>query len=241
MPIYKKVTRSGDVTEIEYYLADLAKTEAGRLKVEPKLRKPSSENQKKKNQRRREMHRIQTINANFSWRNSVYATLTFEGTEPTFEEAQKEMHNFLKRTRRRFPNQKWVYVLGQKNKERIHVHMIIANVDPNFLCSKWKAGRIKRITPLYKHNYNEKGENHYADYTGLAKYLLKHCRNDGYNHWHQSKNLIMPNIEPPKERVYNKPTPPKPEEGYVLIDQNINNEDYAGIYRYYKYVRKTSL
>lgn len=237
MPIYKKVTKSGDITEIEYYLADPVKSEAGRLKVEPKLRHPSTENQKKKNKRRRDMHRIRLINKNFNWKNANYITLTFEGKEPTFEEAEKELDRFIKRTRRKYPAQKWVYVLGQRNKERIHIHLIIANADASFVCSKWTCGKVKKVIRLYKHNYTDNGADHHADYTGLALYFLKHCKDDGHSHWHQSRNLEMPDIEPAKERLYDKPTPPKPELGYILIEQNTNNEDYAGIYRYYKYVK----
>lgn len=235
MPVYEKKTTSGDVLEIEYYHADPVRTESGRRCTEPKLRHPSSETQKAKNKRRAEKNKIQLFNNNFNWKNAHYATLTVEGISPTMNQVIRIMDNFIKCLRRKYPGMKWIYVVGQKNKERIHVHMVTAGADPQFIHQKWKYGRIKKIVALYRYNYKKDGTNCGADYIGLATYFLEHCKK-GKSQWHQSRNLQRPEKEV-KARKYNKHTIPTVPDGYVLIDQDTNNQEYTGTYRYYKFVK----
>lgn len=128
------------------------------------------------------------LNANFD-RNCWHHTLTY-GTEPTAEQAMRELRNFISRARRLCRKQgtefKWIVATEYLN-ERIH-HHFITNAPLELIKKCWKEGHVLP-RPL------DDGPN----YAKLAEYIIKETTksfrkedcpfNSRYSH---SRNLVIP-------------------------------------------------
>lgn len=95
----------------------------------------------------------------------LHVVLTYAGSEPSMEQAKKEINNFLKRLRRYFKKReetlKWIMVTEYENK-RIHHHMILSRMDTYDLDQIWTAGKAR---PTHLDGS--------GDYRKLASYLIK--------------------------------------------------------------------
>ena len=155
-----------------------------------KKRKPTSETQKRLNQRNAERKLIRLLNTNFS-KQDIRFDLTYDNEHypTTPEEAQREMQNFLRRVKRfrkknGMPDLKYVAVteIGKKS-ARFHHHIVMSGgVSINDLAEIWGRG-YTTAKPL---QFDEQG------IVGIAKYLIKEPILG--KRWSASRNLEKPKI-----------------------------------------------
>lgn len=159
------------------------------------------------------------LNNNFNARKSSFITLTFAKEaydklcnragvrqdkkqlnkaerDKLKEEAHKELDNFVRRTRRKFPDFKYFAVVsdmdGKTGKaKRIHIHMVIETAALPACEKAWgKRGRIEAKPIISNH----------GDMTSLAKYMINQTREpEGKARYTHSKNLRMPEISYPRK------------------------------------------
>ena len=89
------------------------------------------------------------MDANFG-RNDLHVTLTYRGTPPDYEQARKDVRNYLRAVKRMrekagLPEMKYIYVIeeegGDGERRRIHVHlMMTGGVSREALEEKWGRG-----------------------------------------------------------------------------------------------------
>ena len=89
------------------------------------------------------------MDANFG-RNDLHVTLTYRGTPPDYEQARKDVRNYLRAVKRMrekagLPEMKYIYVIeeegGDGEKRRIHVHlMMTGGISREALEEKWGRG-----------------------------------------------------------------------------------------------------
>lgn len=152
-----------------------------------KKSKPTSNIQKRLNQKRAEMHITRIAHLNFT-ENDIAVHLTYKES-PTIERAGKDVKNFLARIRRKYKKMgkelKYMATTEHGGRSgRIHVHMIInSGLDRDEIEKLWGLGyaNTRRL------QFNEEG------ITGLTKYMIK--QRESYRRCSHSKNLVMPEPE----------------------------------------------
>ena len=147
---------------------------------------------RKQNLKRSEQHLIQLLDTNFNEKD-VHVTLTYRGDPPSYEQAMKDMRNYilkLKRYRKKMglPELKYIYNIeggmdrkSGYSKERMHIHMITnGGMDREDLEAIWSNGyaNCDRLQP------NERGLEE------LGKYISK--QHEHGKRWCASRNLKQP-------------------------------------------------
>ena len=219
-----------------------------------KKRKPTSETQKKLNQRNAERKLIRLLNTNFT-KKDIRFDLTYsdEYYPGSPEDAQREMQNFLRRVKRYrkkhgLPELKYVAVteIGKKN-ARLHHHIVMSGgIDITELADIWGKG-YTTAKPL---QFDEYG------IVGIAKYLVKEPILG--KRWCASRNLEQPKTSErdgrlPQYKVKqfhdsgydNREELEKLYEGYALADvkpyfNEINGGYYLTVQMYKKIAPKRS-
>lgn len=148
--------------------------------------RPTSEIQKRLNQKNREMRLARLIHTNFT-EDDIALHLTYK-IEPTEEAAQKEITNFLRRLKRKMAKQeiKLKYILTTEigvKKKRVHHHLIING----------GLGRDE-IERLWHNGYANSKRLQFEDdgVTALARYMTKGGAR--YKAWSSSRNLKQPTM-----------------------------------------------
>ena len=151
------------------------------------------------NEERSKRKLILLIDTNFDERD-IHLTLTYLGTPPKYEQAQKDVKNFLravkaKREKRGLEPLKYIYTIeGNEDgtKARIHVHMIMnGGIDRQELETIWGKGyaNADHLQP------NQDG------LEGLARYITKQQKNR--RKWARSRNLKKPKQRTSDTKVSN--------------------------------------
>ena len=153
-----------------------------------KRRKPTSEMQKRLNQRNSERKLIRLLNTNFT-KKDIRFDLTYDDCHypNSPEDALRQMQNFLRRVKRyrvkhEMSELKYVAVteIGKKT-GRLHHHIVMSGgIDLDVLDEMWGRG-YTTVKPL---RFNEFG------ITGIAKYLIKEPILG--KRWCASRNLKKP-------------------------------------------------
>jgi len=187
---YKRsVTLAGPRMECEIYpvfgRADEMKARAAKQNMTPGK-------QRKLNLKRSEQHLIRLLDTNFTERD-VHVTLTYRGDPPTYEQAMKDMRNYinkLKRYRKKMGMEELKYIYniegGREKKngyslERMHIHMVTnGGMNREDLEAIWDKGyaNCDRLQP------NERGLEE------LGKYIIK--QHEHGKRWCASRNLKQP-------------------------------------------------
>ncbi len=187
---YKRsVTLAGPRMECEIYpvfgRADELKARKAKENITPGK-------QVKLNRKRSEEHLIRLLDTNFSGKD-VHVTLTYRGEPPTYDQAMKDMRNYilkLKRYRKKngLPELKYIYnIEGGRDQRtgysmnRMHIHMVTnGGMDREDLEAIWANGyaNCDRLQP------NERGLEE------LGKYIIK--QHDQGKRWCASRNLKQP-------------------------------------------------
>lgn len=182
------------------------------------------------NARKAEKKLYRTIYSNFQ-RNDLYITLTYR-KEPTYEEAKKNISNFIRRLKRRYAKAgkelKYIYTTEYRGK-RIHHHLLCsAGLTRKEVEEIWGKGMISH----YAFQYFDGG---FEDAKRLAAYFVKEALpavREGLQkfRWIGSKNLKKPRIlyrTIKSKRWKEQPLPPR---GYfrdeVINDVNIEGYPY---------------
>ena len=187
---YKRsVTLAGPRMECEIYpvfgRADEMKARAAKANLTP-------EKQRKLNLRRSEEHLVRLLDTNFTEK-EVHVTLTYRGDPSTYEEAYRDMRNYilkLKRYRKKMGMEdlKYIYnIEGGRDArtgyalQRMHIHMVTnGGMNREDLEAIWEKGyaNCDRLQP------NERGLEE------LGKYIIK--QHEQGKRWCASRNLKQP-------------------------------------------------
>ncbi len=164
----EKIYRCGDYLEADIFPA-FAKAQ-GRRKAKYK---PTSEMQAKLNQKNAERELTRILNANFT-EDDISLTLTYsdEYLPETYEQAERDAHNFLRRLKRLrkklgLPELKRVLIPGSG---RFHFHIPMSGgIDDKTLRDMWPYGYANAI----HFKFNENG------IEGHARYIAKQFEDSG--------------------------------------------------------------
>ena len=195
-----KTEKAGDTLVLTVYpilgRSDRAKAEAARKAM-------SRERQTRYNRERARRRLALLMDANFG-KNDLHVTLTYRGTPPDYEQARKDVRNYLRAVKRMrekagLPEMKYIYVLeeegGDGEKRRIHVHlMMTGGVSREALEEKWGRGyaNCDRLQPEEGNGLIE-----------LARYFTKLEQEKHRRAWSASKNLRKPRTTVSRTRMSN--------------------------------------
>lgn len=195
-----KTEKAGDTLVLTVYpilgRSDREKAEAARKAM-------SRERQNRYNRERARRRLALLMDANFG-RNDLHVTLTYRGTPPDYEQARKDVRNYLRAVKRMrekagLPEMKYIYVLEEEGadgeKRRIHVHlMMTGGVSREALEEKWGRGyaNCDRLQPEEGNGLME-----------LARYFTKLEREKHRRAWSASKNLRKPRTTVSRTRMSN--------------------------------------
>lgn len=185
---------------------------------------PSREAVVKYNARTAAKKLARLINANF-FPGDYHCTLTYEGKEPRYDEAKRELDNFLRRMKREYEKLgltlKYIAVTEFHN-HRIHHHVVMSNIDAEVIERQWKRGYVRFSKLDRSRNYRK-----------LAEYLVKETsrtmREPGSEvkkRWSASRNLIRPIIkrEIVDPRVLHET--PKALKGYEIDQESVHKFEH---------------
>ncbi len=184
--IRQKRYECGNFMDIEiFHVSDRAKE----YKREKKVNE-SSPAQKKLNDKKAERYLIRVVHNNFG-KGDLFLDLTFdeENIPDSREGVQREVRNYIARLRRwrkknGLPELKYVYVISDVDKDgnqtRLHVHMIINDMDRDVAEQKWNKGYANTD----RLQFNEVGV------TGKTVYMARQGK--GTKTWVGSNNLEKP-------------------------------------------------
>ena len=192
-----KTTKAGPRLEAEIYpiwgREDMGRARAARHRQTP-------EAMRRLNDERAKRYLVQLADANFT-ENDVHVTLTYNGTVPEFDQARKDVKNFLDRVRRLRKRRgldplKYIYSIEDDEdgrKHRIHVHMLTngGGISREEIEALWAKGyaNVDRLQP------NERG------LEAVIRYLTKQQRNR--RRWATSRNLKKPSVRVSNTKVSN--------------------------------------
>ena len=195
-----KTERAGDTLVLTVYpilgRSDRAKAEAARKAM-------SRERQNRYNRERARRRLALLMDANFG-KNDLHVTLTYRGTPPEYEQARKDVRNYLRAVKRMrekagLPEMKYIYVIeeegGDGEKRRIHVHlMMTGGISREALEEKWGRGyaNCDRLQPEEGNGLME-----------LARYFTKLEQEKHRRAWSASKNLRQPRTTVSRTRMSN--------------------------------------
>ena len=195
-----KTEKAGDTLVLTVYpilgRSDRAKAEAARKAM-------SRERQTRYNRERARRRLALLMDANFG-RNDLHVTLTYRGTPPDYEQARKDVRNYLRAVKRMrekagLPEMKYIYVLEEEGadgeKRRIHVHlMMTGGISREALEEKWGRGyaNCDRLQPEEGNGLME-----------LARYFTKLEQEKHRRAWSASKNLRQPRTTVSRTRMSN--------------------------------------
>lgn len=186
--------------------------------------KPTPERQKKINSEKSRIYLARLIATNFK-QGDMRIDLTYAGEEPTPEEAEKRLKNFMGRARRLYKKQGhpfyWILVTEHKG-HRIHHHLLF-----NFVKGQIEEDDIAKLWPYSKLNYRStrKYDGGMEDAKRLAWYITKETdktiSEEGSlqkQRYRSSRNLMKPDVK--KRVIYSRKwaEKPRPKKGYTLCD-----------------------
>lgn len=191
-----KTTKAGPRLETEIYPI-FGREQTGRLRAARQNATPEAV--AKLNYERSRRYMIQLADANFT-EEDISLTLTYNGQPPEYEEAQKDIRNFLARVKRLREKRgmdplKYIYTIEDSKDgrlARIHVHMLMnGGLDRTELEKMWAKGyaNADRLQP------DENG------LEAIARYMTKQQRNR--RKWSSSKNLKKPKVRTSDTKVSN--------------------------------------
>lgn len=182
------------------------------------------------NYERSRRYMIQLADANFT-EEDISMTLTYNGTPPEYEVAQKDVRNFLGRVKRARTKAglsplKYIYTIEDERDgkaKRIHVHLLMSGgMDRTELERLWAKGyaNADRLQP------DENG------LEAIARYMTKQQRNR--RKWAASKNLKKPQVRTSDTKVSNRRV-----RSLAYDYQNAAKEIMEKVYPGYTFVKAT--
>lgn len=190
MPYVEEVCRCGSVIEVDKYYS--YRWHAPGQQRQEKA-KPSTEGQKKRNQRRAEKKLRRLMNANFS-DGDYLIRFDFVNRPGGSEEMQPYIQKAIRALRGSFrkigKELRYIYVKEVGPKGGRHIHIIMNRCSAEIIRKSWPYGGI-HIDPLYSG----------GQYRKIAAYFVKYAerteKTEGQligKRWYGSRNLIKPKI-----------------------------------------------
>ena len=202
-----RTIKAGPRLEVEIYPI-FGRENSGRLRAAKRNLTPEAVQRNNEERSRRKL--VQLIDANFTEKdyhvtltyagNPPYVTLTYAGNPPSYEQARKDVKNFLravkrKREQRGLDELKYVYTIEDEQdgkRKRIHIHAIMnGGISREELEKIWGQGYAN-------------ADNLQPDENGLeaiARYITKQQKNR--RKWARSRNLKMPKVRTSDTKVSN--------------------------------------
>lgn len=184
-----KEIRSGDIIECE--ISPRWDTKLEKKSIRKHL---TPERQRKHNEKVAADKIRRKANANFG-EDDLEVTLTYKGSQPSMEQAQKDIRNYLLRLKRfrkkqGLPDLKYIYVIEAQTSEgtpsRVHHHLLLpGDMNRDDVEKLWNKGRANtvRLQP------DEDG------IMAIATYIAKNRKKDKFaKRWGCSRNLKEPEI-----------------------------------------------
>lgn len=232
----KKTISKNMVEVLDYHTSRTYRKNGKRVKK----KSITPEAMKKRNEKASEAMLRMLIDNNFNT-NDCYLTLTYREQPATWDDAKKDIQNFIRRLKRRYKKlgKELKYIYVAEGKIRIHFHMIINNAElySDEINELWTHGMHKLML------YQGRAE----DAVKLARYFIKEKRSACYSEkentfkrrWNSSKNLEKPKVKteilkPSEWRDYIQP----PNGYYVETDsvvEDVSEEGYP--YRFYRLIK----
>ena len=191
-----RTIKAGPRLEVEIYPI-FGRENSGRLRAAKKNLTPEAVQRNNEERSRRKL--VQLIDANFTEKD-YHVTLTYAGNPPAYEQARKDVKNFLravkrKREQRGLDELKYVYTIEDEQdgkRKRIHIHAIMnGGISREELEQIWGQGYAN-------------ADNLQPDENGLeaiARYITKQQKNR--RKWARSRNLKMPKVRTSDTKVSN--------------------------------------
>lgn len=214
--------------------------------------KPTSEIQKKLNQRRAENYLSLLMNANFKKGDyEIVLTYSDENLPQSADELLRDTRNFTRRLKRLYKKhgiEEVKYIVIPEESSRFHAHIpVTGGIDPRLILPLWTYGYIN-IIPLQFDMYGLTARAHY-----LTKETKKNAEHRSFSkRWYASRNLEKPKetkrdarisarkaeelatISAEERREWEKLYP-----NYVLVETTPSyNELNGGFYIYAKFYKK---
>lgn len=192
MPYIKEVCVAGETIEVSKYYSVRAHSKGEKRAVKET---PTSEAQKKINQRNAERDLRRILNTNFHDGDLLVRLDFFKEKAPSgSEDMQQLTSKAIRRLRREFAKEglelKYVYVKEIGPKGSRHIHMVMSKCDTDILRKCWPHGGIHVDPLISKGQYGK-----IAAY--FAKYAAKTEDTEGQligKRWYGSRNLTKPKI-----------------------------------------------
>ncbi|MBR4458289.1 MAG: hypothetical protein IKS31_04960 [Clostridia bacterium] len=192
-----RTIRSGPVVECEVYPIFTRRQEKAARKARENL---STERQQRANHAAALRRVIRLANCNFG-AEDLHVTLTYQGRPPEWEQAQKDVRNFLRRLnrireKRGLGKAKYIYAIEDNEsglKKRIHTHMLLSGgLTREEIEACWRKGwaNADRLQP------DEEG------LAAIARYITKAQRNR--KRWVCSHGLKQPEITVSATKLSNR-------------------------------------
>ena len=191
-----RTIKAGPRLEVEIYPI-FGREKSGRLRAAKHNLTPEAVQRNNEERSRRKL--IQWIDANFCEKD-YHVTLTYAGTPPAYDQARKDVKNFLravkrKREQRGLDELKYVYTIEDEQdgkRKRIHIHAIMnGGISREELEQIWGQGYAN-------------ADNLQPDENGLeaiARYITKQQKNR--RKWARSRNLTRPKVRGSDTKVSN--------------------------------------
>lgn len=191
-----RTIKAGPRLEVEIYPI-FGRENTGRLRAAKQNMTPEAVQRNNEERSRRKL--IQLIDANFDERD-YHVTLTYAGTPPAYDQARKDVKNFLRAVKRRREQRgldelKYVYAIEDEQdgkRKRIHIHAIMnGGISREELEQIWGQGYAN-------------ADNLQPDENGLeaiARYITKQQKNR--RKWARSRNLTQPKVRTSDTKVSN--------------------------------------
>ena len=222
----KKTISKNMVEVLDYHTSRTYRKNGKRVKK----KSITPEAMKKRNEKASEAMLRMLIDNNFNT-NDCYLTLTYREQPATWDDAKKDIQNFIRRLKRRYKKlgKELKYIYVAEGKTRIHFHMIINNAElySDEINELWTHGMHKLM--LYQGDFIKEKRS--------ACYSAK--ENTFKRRWNSSKNLEKPKVKteilkPSEWRDYIQP----PNGYYVETDsvvEDVSEEGYP--YRFYRLIK----
>ena len=191
-----RTIKAGPRLEVEIYPI-FGRESTGRLRAAKHNLTPEAVQRNNEERSRRKL--VQLIDANFTEKD-YHVTLTYAGTPPAYDQARKDVKNFLravkrKREQRGLDELKYVYTIEDEQdgkRKRIHIHAIMnGGISREELEQIWGQGYAN-------------ADNLQPDENGLeaiARYITKQQKNR--RKWARSRNLTQPKVRTSDTKVSN--------------------------------------
>lgn len=170
--------------------------------------RPSSEAQKKYNQKMRELHLRDLLHCNFTDRDFALR-LSYDGESPDIETALACIRRFLRRLKRAYRRAgvelKYIYCTERgKHHGRVHHHLVVNSCptltdNPYFFKKLWNNGGLPgKCSYVYaaplEFATGEDGDYEDGGLTGLSKYIIYDKQKETDKQYSRSRNLAEPEV-----------------------------------------------